>query len=405
MSDVDMGALRYRSWAVGSLCATVNAPSSTCRVPPHGLVMRHPFAAIEQGSHMSTYPRRRRGWPPVLLLLAAVTLAACGSSTSGPGGPAVPAAAGIDALVAAAKQEGKVTIYSAQGLDALNNLAAAFKAQYPGVDVDVVRGVDGDLSTKVETEMKTGKRIADLFVTASLPWVQAQAKAGQFLAPTGPELTGKGAYDVKQYVHEGNYFETNAVVLTFGWNTQRHPKGLADYPDLLDPALAGGKLGVVDPTAASIVDFYVWLEERFGADFLTRLAAQKPRIYPSALPMVEALSSGEIAAGSFVAPSSLAPAQKKGAPVDFKLSPAGAWGARYYGLVLKGSTHPNAAQLFANFMVTAKGQELIASNGGAVLPNIPGTLTTNDKVRIQDTAKLTPDFVAAYQKKWKSLFR
>jgi iron(III) transport system substrate-binding protein len=354
---------------------------------------------------MGAQPRRRWGLPVILLLIATIGLSACGSGGSGSGATAVAPSAGIDELVAAAQKEGKVTIYSAQALDALNNLAAAFKKKYPGIEVEVVRGVDGDLSTKIETEFNTGKGIADFFVTASLPWVQTQAKAGRFVAPAGPELTGKGTYDAKQYVHDGLYFETNAAVLTFGWNTQLYPKGLTDYTDLLDPALAGGKIGVIDPSAASIVDFYLWLEETYGADFVTKLAAQKPKIYPSALPMGQALGSGEIAAGSFVAPTTLEPAKAKGAPVAYKVRAAGAWGARYYGMVLKSGQHPNAAQLLANFMVTPEGQALITPYAGSVQPNVPNVLITNDKVRLQDPSMLTPDAVTAYQIKWKSLFR
>jgi iron(III) transport system substrate-binding protein len=354
---------------------------------------------------MGARSRRRWDLPVILALITTIGLAACGSSDGGGASTAVAPSAGIEELVAAAKKEGKVTIYSAQGLDALNNMAAAFKKEYPGIEVEVVRGVDGDLSTKIETEFNTGKGIADLFVSASLPWVQTNAKASRFIAPAGPELTGKGTYDAKQYVHEGGYFETNSAVLTFGWNTKLYPKGLTDYTDLLDPALAGGKIGVIDPTAASIVDFYLWLEETYGADFVSKLAAQKPKIYPSALPMGEALGSGEIAAASFVAPLSLEPAKAKGAPVEYKMRSAGAWGARYYGMVLKSGQHPNAAQLLANYMVTPQGQQLITPAAGSVQPNVPGTLITNDKVRLQDSSKLTPDAVAAYQKKWKSLFR
>ena len=63
-----------------------------------------------------------------------------------------------------------------------------------------------------------------MYVTASLTWVNPQAEAGGwFLAPTGPELTGEGTYDAEQYVHDGNYFETSAAVLTFGWNTDAVP--------------------------------------------------------------------------------------------------------------------------------------------------------------------------------------
>ena len=41
---------------------------------------------------------------------------------------------------------------------------------------------------------------------------------------------------------------------------------------------------------------------RFGPTFLPRLAQQRPKIYPSALPMAAALASGEISAALFVVP-------------------------------------------------------------------------------------------------------
>src|ERR1044072_6753455 len=294
---------------------------------------------------------RRRGALLILLSITALLLAACGGGNDNNAeSKVVPASAGVDKLGAAAKKERQGTVYSAPGPPSLNNLAKACEAKYPGIKVKTVRGTDGDLGVKVETEFNSGKGIADMYVSASLAWVKPQAEAKRFLAPTGPELTGKGAYDVKKYVHEGNYFETNSAVLTFGWNTKLYPKGLTDYTGLLDPSLKGGKIGVIEPSAPSLVDFYLWLEETYGADFVKKLAAQKPRIYPSSLPMGEALQSGEIAAGSFVAPIALEPAKKKGAPVDYRMPPNGAWGGRYYGMVLNTAPHPNAGELFANFM-------------------------------------------------------
>jgi iron(III) transport system substrate-binding protein len=330
----------------------------------------------------------------------ATTTAGTNTATTAAGPAAVP-----DSLIAAAKKDGKITIYSSQALDPLNKLAADFKAKYPGVDVAVVRGIDGDLAPKVEAEHSTGTGIADVYVSASESWVQDKAgKSDWFVAPTAPELVGQGQYDAKQYMHPGNYFEVGAAVLTFGWNTSQVPNGIKDYPDLLDPALKG-KIGVPDPTSPSIVDFYLWLNQTYGADYMKKLAAQQPRIYPSALPIGEALGSGEIAASPFTAPSTIIPAKAKGAPVNFGISPEGAWGARYFGMLLKTAPHPNAAQLFANFMVTAQGQADVMSNAGTVLPNVAGTLITNDKVRKQDLSQLTADKVAAFQQQWNSLFR
>ena len=307
-------------------------------------------------------------------------------------------------LIAAATEEGAVTVYSSQGLDALNALADNFEAKYPGIDVEIVRGIDSDLAPKVEAENQTGQGIADFYVNASLSWVTDKAAQGWFLPVAGPELTGQGAYDAEQFVHEGNFFEVGSAVLTFAWNNELYSAGITDYADILDPELSG-KLGVIEPTAPSIVDFYLWLEETYGEEYVEQLAALEPRIYPSSLPIGEALASGEISASPYAAPQTLEALKAQGAPVEYGIGADGAWGARFFGTILNTAPHPNAGQLFANYMVTAEGQEVVQATGGSVLPDIPGTLIYNEDVREQDLSKLTPEAVAAYQEKWNGLFR
>ncbi len=160
-------------------------------------------------------------------------------------------------LVAAAQEEGSVTVYSSQGLDQLNALAEAFEQTYSGVDVEVVRLTDGDTIPRLETELSTNTAGADLAVMAAYGWVDGQATAGSFVdATASPQLAGLGDYDAEQYFHEGNYFEVGAAVLTFAWNTDLVPERLADYPDLINEELAGGKLGVIDPAIGpAVVDF------------------------------------------------------------------------------------------------------------------------------------------------------
>ena len=169
------------------------------------------------------YRDARMGLPLALLLITTLTVGACGTSGNG-GAAAVAPTASIDELVAAATKEGKVTIYSAQGLDALNNLAKPSRRSTRGSRSRSSAASTASSASRWRPSSRR-KGIADMYVSASLPWVQTQAEAGSFLAPIGPELTGQGAYDAKQYVHDGNYFETNAAVLTFGWNTQLYPRG------------------------------------------------------------------------------------------------------------------------------------------------------------------------------------
>ena len=312
------------------------------------------------------------------------------------------ATAEFDELIAAAGEEGSLTIYSSQPLDPLNALADAFKEEYPDIDVEVVRGTDGELTTRIETEHSTGSITADMWVTSSQGAIDPKgAEGGWFNAPVGPHFPADGY--LEEYFHPGDYFEVGAAILTFGWNTDQLPDGLADYPDLLDPDLAGGRIGVIDANCCpAAVDFYLYLEDVYGEDFVEGLAAQDPRIYPSALPIGEALGAGEVAAAAFTLP--LVAQREAGAPVDFAL-PDEAWGTRFFGALIAGAPHSNAAQVFADFMVSPEGQEIIAANQSAVLPDVPGALTSNDKVRQQDLSRLTPDAVAAYQAKWNDLFQ
>jgi iron(III) transport system substrate-binding protein len=332
-------------------------------------------------------------------LLAAVALPAAACAA----GPAesearTPVSGSWPDIVAAAGKEGRVTIYSSQGTDQLNDLKARFEKKYPKIKLTAVRGTDADLTPKVEAERKTGKGIADIFIGASLVWVKANKDA--FEAPRGPAFDA-AAYNKATSVPEGSYFLTNAAILTFGWNTKLYAKGLKDYPDLLDPKLAGGKIGVIKPAAPSMVDFYLYLKEKYGADFVRRLGAQKPRIYPSSLPMGQALTSGEISAAAFVQP--LVDEKKAGAPVDWGLAKE-PWGALFWGMALKSSPHPNAAQVLADFLVGEEGQKSIGRKSASVLPNVPGAVATMAHVRKQDLAQLTPDKVRAYQAEWNKQF-
>ena len=118
--------------------------------------------------------------------------------------------------------------------------------------------------------------------------------------------------------------------------------------------------------------------------------------------MAQALTSGEIEAGSFV--QVLSDEKEKGAPVASGLSDT-VWGARFNTAILETAPHPNAAQVLANFMVTQPGQEALARKSASVLPNISGAVTTVSKVRKQDLSMLTPDFVTSTRPTWDKLYK
>ena len=64
--------------------------------------------------------------------------------------------------------------------------------------------------------------------------------------------------------------------------------------------------------------------------------------------------------------------------------------------------HPAAAQLLANYMVTAEGQEAINKGFGAVMKDIPGTYFVAP--RTTKLSEFTPKKVSDYITYWNSLF-
>jgi iron(III) transport system substrate-binding protein len=313
----------------------------------------------------------------------------------------------LDQLIADAEAEGKLTVYSSIGEASLNEMAAKFEELYD-IDVEAFRIVDGEAIPRLETEFNTNTYGADVATMAALGWIETQAAAGNWLPATAsPSVAGLGEYDAAQYVREDGPVETGAAVLTFAWNTNEFPDGFTGYEDFLNrPELAGGRLGIIDSVAGpAVVDFWAWVTENFGEDYIPALAELEPRLYPSALPIGEALSSGEIAATIYAAPVQLIPAKANGAPVEFAIDEAGAWGARYFSMITKTAQNPNAAALWIEFYLSPEGQKLAHSGAGTVLPGIEGSLITQDKVRKMDTEVMAAENVATFNAYFDSLFK
>jgi iron(III) transport system substrate-binding protein len=240
-----------------------------------------------------------------------------------------------------------------------------------------------------------------MWVAASKPLVLGAIKNGWIVDARGPDLFAK-LYDRSTLAKPGKAFVVGTAVLGMGWNTQYFPQGAKDFPDLINPRLKG-RLGIPQPTSASFVDWYLWLEETYGKNILQRLATMEPKIYLSSLPMLQAVASGEIAASPFV-PATALDLKAQGAPIDFKLAKGfNTWNAPFWGMVLKRAPHPNAAQLLANYMVTVEGMGAAQRRSGVVIRGIPSGFFV--KPRNQKLSNLTPQKIAAFQARWKALFQ
>jgi iron(III) transport system substrate-binding protein len=339
-----------------------------------------------------------------------LAVAACGNtdsvaegSTGGDGGDAGSELDGRswDEIVAQAEEEGEVTYYSAQNQPNIEALEEAFEAEYPDIDLTFVRGLPPDLNPRVETENSTGRGEADVYTTADTRWYDGKAGSGFFTPVVGPTFESEDFAADEFLLADGEYFISHASTIGIGWNTDLLPDGVDGYEGLLDPELAGGKIGIPEASAEALVDFYMYMEELYGDDYLADLAAQEPRIYPGGSAILEALASGEIAASPYTSPT-IVDSIDAGAPLDWEL-PDVAWATLFDTAVLSSAPHPAAAQVLADFILSPEGQVAVGTNYVAVMPGVEGSLLDIDDVRRQP--EITVEEVTAYQQEWRDLFQ
>ncbi len=332
-----------------------------------------------------------------LIATAALIVSGCGGSS-----PSGPVEGSWDDVLAAANEEGSVVLYSTQHPENLEKLKVAFQQKYPEIALEFVRGTDVEMNPRVETENRTGKGTADVHMVSDPAWITNAADSGAYSTEIVGPAFDNPAFERADSVINNRFFLTSAAVFALGWNTNALPGGLATPDDLFDPALKG-KAGVVNPAGfAAVVDEYQFFENNWGSDdFNQRLAAMDPRVYPSALGIAQALSSGEISATPMVQP--LLREVAAGAPVDWAL-PDPAWGTPWYSHVLSSAPHPNAAQVLADFMVTVEGQTALSFGYGSALPGIPDSVARAQDIPLPDIKTLTPEKISQFQEQWEKSF-
>lgn len=275
-----------------------------------------------------------------------------------------------DEVVAAAEEEGRVVFYSVMVPDVNDRLVAAFSEQYPNIEIELLRVMANELDSMLDAEESTGSDGADVVANVNYPWALDAADAGRLADFVGPEATGPN-WAGTDYLIDGKIQYSTFANLGLAWNTDAFPDGgPTSYQDLLDPAYAGGQIGLTDPVAPVVADFYATVQDLEGEDYLEQLAAQEPVFFPSAVPLEQALAAGEITVAGYATNQGITTAAADGAPVEFA-SPEGAWVPPIMSYIPAWAARPNAAQVLIEFMASPAGQEILADGSFSPVPDVP----------------------------------
>ena len=264
------------------------------------------------------------------------------------------AAEPLDAACKKAASEPTLTWYSSQ--EETRNLAAlvAFHKQYPAVKVESLRLVTGKLAARYAAERAAGVNNAGLITLGDPIFIAQGQKSGWFIDFPQSEMPSLAKLDPRWFDHGA---ATSTIsMLGIAYNKDLVGKDAPKtWTDLLAPRWKG-HLILGDPRSVPsyMALARIW-QEKYGDDFLVKLAAQNPIWVPSVVPVTQQLAAGEV---PIVAPNVLSvvtPLKVEGAPIDIAI-PDTTTGNEFVVLISKGTASPSAAWCLYDFLFTPEGQ-------------------------------------------------
>ena len=320
-------------------------------------------------------------------------------------------------VVAAANKEGEVVVYSGSPESTNDSVKAAFEAAYPKIHAQIIRLNSSEIVPRVDTERKTkSNQGADVLSNTLKPWLTTMADAGDLAPMTGPAYTAvlKSTYAKRPALADDRSFGTYiSGAWQIVWNTDLVKKPIKGYADLIARAKEfTGQVAMPDLYGDVVVEYYRNIQ--VGADgvgdpakseMLKGLAALKPKFYDSVVPITAAVAAGEVKVGLYSVGAVWQPLKAKGAPITGISDPKIPASANVYLAATAYAPHPNAAQVFTNFMFTSKGQTATGDGFLTILPDIKGSTGGPDAMTDPRTEMTDPKFTASFGTAWDSLFR
>lgn len=282
-------------------------------------------------------------------------------------------------LIAAAKADGSLTVYTASSVASLKADAEAFEKAY-GIPVTYTQMTSGPMAARVDQEIKAGRINPDVLISADTTtlfrWI-AGGHIGKLPDVKFPDRTEFMA--PIQSIYQGVFYNTAAV-------------SKADIPkrweDVLNPKFAG-KIVIGSPRIgpAYAMQYFALLKDpRYGEAFFQKLAAQRPRIVQTPAQVAQLTASGEavIAFNGIPYDAANIVMANPSAPIAYTyLEPITT--ARTFVVLNAKAQKPNAARLFAAWLMSPEGQ--VTHNGSnrasSLLGNLPGTLEAPDQSKVR----------------------
>ncbi|HWP24849.1 MAG TPA: extracellular solute-binding protein [Xanthobacteraceae bacterium] len=287
--------------------------------------------------------------------------------------------------VAKAKAEGKVVWYTSTPIATAQKIVNLFEKEY-GIKVEMFRSGGSAILRRFQQEIDAGRVATDVLTHSDPAAAAALTKKGLFVAfkPKNFDKVPDAAKDP-----DGFHVAQRLNMMTLYLRSDRIPA--ADEPktwDALTEPKYKGKLVMPDPSFSSLLVSVVGMLSRMKTwGYFEKLRANDIMIVQGNQQVSDAIKRGERLIAVAALDSYAAEERKAGHQVKTLYPADGVFVIPSPTSVVKGSPNPNAAKLFAEFMIGDAVQKLFPEGGGyAARADLPAPAGSPD----MKTIKINP---------------
>ena len=300
-----------------------------------------------------------------------------------------------EVLIAGAKKEGAVNVYTSIPLTYMNEVTRAFEKKY-GVRVNLWRASAKNVPQRILTEARAGRFSVDA-VDTNGPQMEQLRREGLLQKVESPALE---QVIPEALVPGGEWTATRLNIFTQVYNTNLIKKSELpkSWSDLLDPRWKD-KLGVkaeqLDWFATIVTD----LGEKEGLQLFREIVRRNGASERDGASMLTRLTAaGEVPLSLTVYNYDVEEAKNAGAPVDWFVVTKGVAIPTGSG-VMRRAPHPHAALLFYDFMLT-DAQALLAHQNFVVTSKKMKSPLRDIPLKVLDS-----DVILDQYPKWEQLYK
>jgi len=259
-----------------------------------------------------------------------------------------------------AKQEGNLIVYSVWDVEHLTVITNAFMKRYPGIKATYWQARNPEIVTRALTEFQGGQSSFDVVLSDNAPPVIRAAGAIQNYETVQKDVL---------YLHDPTMPTVSLQIQALAYNTKKMKP--ADLPktweEVANPKYKG-MIALDDPMRAGPLSSMLsglktqWNNDTRFNNFVKGLKALNVPVHKSTSAMFRLVISGEY---NICMPALLHDVMEethKGTPISYVKTVPPVVFPRQAGIYAK-APNPNAAKLFAEWLISEEGQKTIDSVG------------------------------------------